>query len=174
MSYKPPRPEEKGGHSSVGPHEKGAFVTVFKILLGFTISVTLLVLFLASAGLAYVVLFTGPEILITDQADGTVEISVTEGRRESIERVRIRAAGGPIVWEVEAEDRTMGLPTLRIRAGGNPVDPGLGGPVSILHPRTGTAFEIDRAVPYEVTIWGPNEAGGRGSTTATFTIAATR
>jgi len=170
MSYKPPRPEQRSGPSSVGPHEQGVLVRTFKVLLGVTISITLLVLFAASAVLAWVILFTGPSIEIR-AAEGGIEIVVPENQASNVARVRIaRRTDGEVVWEIAARERFMVLPPLRLRAGSNPVDPGVGGPVRIVSPPTGTTFPLEASTGYALTIWGPNPAGGRGSSTRRFTL----
>lgn len=176
MSYKPPSPEEMAGPTGVGPRDRGPVRRSFRIMLGVTMSLALLVLFAASAGLAWIVLFSPPSLQFRMLGRGFVaEVAIPRDCVEHIDRLQLVKGEDDnleVVWEVQSREQSMILSLLRFTLDGNLVLPDPTSDAMIVAPASGgTTYDLEPATLYTLTMWGDDDAPKRCSVKGSFTLA---
>jgi len=173
MSYKPPSPEEMAGPTGVGPRDRGPVRRSFRIALGITMSLALLVLFAASAGLAWIVLFSPPSLQFRLLGRGYVaEVPIPRDCVKHIDRLQlVKGEHGEVVWEVQSREESMILSLLRFTLDGNLVLPDPTSDAVVLAPASGTTYDLEPATLYTLTMWGDDDAPKRCSVKGSFTLA---
>ena len=173
MSYKPPGPEEMAGPTGVGPRDRGLVRRSFRIILGVTISLALLVLFMATAAMAWIVLFSGPPLQFRSLGRGHVaEVVIPKDCVEHIERLQlVKGDDGEVIWDIAAGEESIILTVLRFTLDGNLVLPDPTSDAAVLAPTTGTTFDLDPGTRYTLTMWGDEKAKRHCSWKGSFSLA---